>query len=48
MNRCSIWNTLAFVLNLYQLAFKSYGLIFRVTHEERKMVVGDMQLQTAL
>ena len=48
MNRCSIWNRLVFVLNLCQQAFKSYDLLLRVMHEERKMVVADMQLQTAL
>ena len=48
MNRCSIWYRLVFVLNLCLQAFKSYGLLFRGMHEERKMMVGDMQLQTAL
>ena len=48
MNRCSIWNRLVFVLNLCEQALKSYGILSRVMHEEREMVVGDMQLQTAL
>ena len=43
----TIWNRLAFVLNLCQQAFKSYGLS-RDMHEEREMVAGNMQLQTAL
>ena len=47
MNRCSIWYRLVFVLNLCLQAFKSYGLLFRGMHEKRKMMVGDMQLQTA-
>ena len=47
MNRCSIWNRLVFVLNLYQQAFKSYGLLSRVLHKERIMMVGNMQLLTA-
>ena len=52
MNRCSIWNRLVFVLNLCLQALKSYGLLSRVMHEERKerrkMMVDDMQLQTVL
>ena len=47
MNRCPIWNRLVFVLNLCLKAFKSYGLLFRVIREERKMIVCDMQLKTA-
>ena len=41
MNRCSIWNRLVFVRNLCLQAFKSYGLLFRVIGEERKIIVGD-------
>ena len=41
MNHCSIWYRLVFVLNLCLQAFKSYGLLFRGMHEERKMMVGD-------
>ena len=48
MNHCSIWNRLVFVLNLCLQALKGYGLLYRVMHEERKMMVGDMQLQTDL
>ena len=46
MNRCSVWNRSVFVLNLSQKPFKSYDLLSRVMHEERKeMVAGNMQLQ---
>ena len=37
------------VLNLCQQAFKSYGLLSRVIHEEERKIVGsDIQLQIAL
>ena len=48
MNRCSIWNRLVFVLNPCPQAFKSYGLLFRVIREEKKMIIGNMQLKTVL
>ena len=48
MNRCSIWNRLVSVLSLWQQSFNNYELISRVMHEEMKMVIGNIQLQTAL
>ena len=42
MNRCSIWNRLVFVLNLCLQALRSYGLLSKVMHEERKKMVGNM------
>ena len=46
MNRCSIWNKLVFALNLCLQVIKRYGLLSRVMHEERKKMVGNMQLQS--
>ena len=48
MNRCSIWNRLVYVLSLWQQSFKNYDLSSTVMYEERKMVIGNMQLQTVL
>ena len=48
MNRCSIWNRSIFVWSLWLQPFKSYDFSSRVMHEEKKMVIGNMQLQTAL
>ena len=48
MNRCSIWNRSVSVLSLWLQLFKSYDHFSRVMHEERKMVIDSMQLQTAL
>ena len=48
MNRCSIWNRLVSVLILWLQPFKSYDPFSRVMYEERRMVIGNMQLQTAL
>ena len=48
MNRCPIWNRLVSVLSLWLQLFKSYDPFSGVMHEERKMVIGKMQLQTAL
>ena len=44
MNRCSIWDRLVSVLSLCKQPFKSYDLLSRVMHEERKPVIGNMQL----
>ena len=44
MNRCSIWNRLVFVLSLWLQLFKSYNPFSGVVYEERKMVIGNMQL----
>ena len=48
MNHCSIWNRSVSVLSLWQQTFKNYDFLSRVMYEERKMVIGNMQLQAAL
>ena len=48
MNRCSIWNRSVFALSLWLQLFKSYDPFSGVMYEERKTVIGTMQLQTAL
>ena len=48
MNRCSIWNRLVSVLSLWLEPFKSYDAFSGVMYEEWRMVIGNMQLQTAL
>ena len=48
MNRCSIWNRSVSVLSLWLQPFKSYDPFPRVMREEKKMAIGNIQLQTAL
>ena len=44
MNRCSIWNRLVSVLSLWLQPFKSYDPFSGVMYEERRVVIGNMQL----
>ena len=48
MNRCSMWNILVSVLSLWLQPFKRYDHFSTVMREERKMAIGNIQLQTAL
>ena len=42
-----MWNRLVSVLSLWLQPFKSYDPFSRVMPEERKMAIGNIQLQTA-
>ena len=47
MNHCFIWNRSVSGLSLCKQPFKSYNLS-RGMHKEKKLMIGNMQLQTAL
>ena len=44
MNHCSIWNRSVFVLNPVPAGIQNYGVLSRAMHEEREMVIGNIQL----